>query len=110
MRINAASPPRITAALFILFGLLMLGAGGWLAALGGSWYYLLAGIGLAASGVLLWRGRRLGVRLYGALWLLTVMWAFWEVGMDVWGLLPRVLVPTTCCCLSFSAGWTTAGR
>lgn len=94
MRINAASPPRITAALFILFGLLMLGAGGWLAALGGSWYYALAGTGLAASGGLLWRGRRLGVRMYGALWLLTVIWAFWEVGLDVWGLLPRVLVPT----------------
>ena len=40
-----------------LLGLVLLALGLWLAALGGSSYYLLAGVALLATGWLLWRRR-----------------------------------------------------
>ena len=36
----------LTAVVVLVLGVLMTGGGGYLAVLGGSWYYLLAGIGL----------------------------------------------------------------
>lgn len=81
-------------ALLVVLGLLI-GAGGvWLITLGGSWYYLPAGIALLVSGVLLLRRNAAGVWLYALTWLATLVWAYWEVGMDGWGLMPRVLAPT----------------
>ena len=76
-----------------LIGLVLTGGGGWLIAVGGSWYYLLAGLGLIASGVLLVMGRLLGAWIYIGVFLLTLIWALWEVGLDGWGLLPRVVAP-----------------
>ncbi|MCR5876232.1 PQQ-binding-like beta-propeller repeat protein [Phenylobacterium sp. J426] len=61
--------------------------------LGGSAYYVLAGLGLLASGVLLMRRRLLGVWLYVAVYILTLAWAAWEVGLDGWGLVPWVVAP-----------------
>lgn len=55
---------RILGAAIVLIGA-MLGAGGiWLVALGGSWYYLIAGAGLTASGALLLFVSRSGIWLY----------------------------------------------
>ena len=48
---NAATSrrkPVITSLVFVLIGLLLVGGGSWLAGLGGSWYYLLAGLGFIA--------------------------------------------------------------
>lgn len=67
--------------------------GGWLLALGGSFYYLLAGLGLVASGVLLVRGEVKGAWLYAAVFVATVVWAFWEVGLNGWALVPRIIGP-----------------
>lgn len=73
---------------------LALGAGGvWLAVLGGSWYYVFAGVGLVISGVLLTRQSLAGVSAYLVTWFGTVMWAFWEVGMDWWAQVPRLVAP-----------------
>jgi quinoprotein glucose dehydrogenase len=81
-------------ALLVVLGLLI-GAGGvWLITLGGSWYYLPAGIALLVSGVLLLRRHVAGIWLYALTWLATLIWAYWEVGMDGWGLMPRTLAPT----------------
>ena len=80
----------------ILLGLvgIVLSVGGlWLALLGGSLYYLLAGVALIASGVLLFRSRLAGLWLYVALFAATVAWAFWEAGPDPWALLPRIFGP-----------------
>jgi quinoprotein glucose dehydrogenase len=77
--------------LFILFGLTMLIGGVWLSVLGGSWYYLSAGIALIFSGgLLMWR-RRLGATVYAAFFVVTLLWSLLEVGLDGWALVPRIL-------------------
>ncbi len=91
---RAARPPRLFAALLFLLGLALGGGGAWLAALGGSLYYVLAGLALVGSAALLWRGRRAGLWLYVLLLLGTWGWALWEVGLDGWQLMPRVLMLT----------------
>ncbi|MDB6453056.1 glucose dehydrogenase [Falsirhodobacter sp. 20TX0035] len=77
-----------------LFGLALLVGGVWLILLGGSWYYGLAGLGLLITAVLLAKQRRAALPLYVLIWLLTVIWAFWEVGLDVWAQVPRLVAPT----------------
>lgn len=84
----------VLAAVVIFLGGI-LGAGGlWLIVLGGSWYYLLAGTGLILSGGLILYGSPWGVWLYGVIYVLTWMWAVWEVGFQGWALVPRVVAPT----------------
>ena len=61
--------PVATAIVVILFGLFFTIEGGRLAALGGSWYYVLAGIGLLGTGALLLAGRREALCLYAVVWL-----------------------------------------
>ncbi|HYC73365.1 PQQ-binding-like beta-propeller repeat protein, partial [Brevundimonas sp.] len=84
---------RMLAVLLILVGAVLTIGGGWLISLGGSFYYLLAGLGLIASGVLLWRLNRLGAWIYIGVFLLTVLWALWEVGLNGWALVPRIVAP-----------------
>ncbi|HET9335104.1 MAG TPA: PQQ-binding-like beta-propeller repeat protein, partial [Sphingomicrobium sp.] len=76
-----------------LIGLVLAIGGAWLALLGGSLYYLLAGLGLVAAGYLLIRGRALGAYIYIGVFALTLIWALWEVGMNGWALVPRVIGP-----------------
>jgi len=89
--------------IFALIGLTLTIGGGWLIGLGGSWYYLLAGLGLLASGVLLVRRSRLGAFIYIGVFVLTVLWALWEVGIDGWGLVPRVIAPALLLALVLAA-------
>ena len=83
----------ILGALLALVGLALAIGGAWLAILGGSIYYLLAGIGLLVSAILLIQGRALGAYLYLAIFAVTLVWAIWEVGLDPWPLVPRVVGP-----------------
>lgn len=59
---------------------------------GGSLYYLVAGILIVAAAILLLRRRRTGAWLYGFALALTIAWSIWEVGFDLWALMPRLLV------------------
>lgn len=78
--------PIATAVLFLALAAALAAGGVWLIALGGSWYYLIAGIGFAATALLLLRARP-GARLTYALVMLgTLAWALWEVGLDWWPL------------------------
>lgn len=61
-----------------------------LASLGGSWYYLLAGIGLVLSGVLYARRNIKGAWLFAVVFIGTLVWALWEVGFAYWPLVPRL--------------------
>lgn len=77
----------------ILLGLVFVIGGGMLLAAGasgGSWYYLVAGLGLLPAGVLLGRGRRLGATLFWVVFALTVAWTAWESGLDYWRWVPRL--------------------
>lgn len=65
-----------------LIGVVLIIGGGMLIAAGGSWYYLLAGLGLVASGVLIFRQELLGAWIYVGVFVATVLWALWEVGLD----------------------------
>jgi len=68
--------------------------GAWLLKLGGSPYYLLAGLGCLVSAWLYLTGRPVrAMQAYLLVFLATCFWAFAEVGSDFWQLLPRVAGP-----------------
>ena len=91
---TGGTPPRIYAVLLFAVGAASAAAGVMLALLGGSPYYATAGLAVIASAIMLWRGRLLGAWLYAAMLLGTLVWAFWEVRLDAWQLLPRLLMWT----------------
>ncbi|WP_313085924.1 glucose dehydrogenase [Pseudomonas sp.] len=82
---------KVFAAIVALFGLALAAGGVWLITLGGSWYYLLAGAGMLISGWLMFVQRISGVWLYWLVFVGTIIWALWEVGLEPWALLPRLL-------------------
>jgi quinoprotein glucose dehydrogenase len=84
-----------TAIIIMMMAVAMTGAGIWLAALGGSTYYVFAGIALLVTAGLLIMRRAAALGVYAALLLGTMLWAVWEVGLDFWSLAPRgdVLAP-----------------
>jgi len=73
----------------LLLGIAFVMGGVRLAVLGGSLYYLIAGIAIALSGWLLLRRRAIGLILYALTLLGTVGWALWEIGFDWWALSAR---------------------
>jgi quinoprotein glucose dehydrogenase len=82
---------KVIGGLLALAGLALLGGGGWLVALQGSWYYVIAGLLLLAVGVMLVRRDPRALGLFAALLIGTAAWAYAEVGLDVWLLMPRLL-------------------
>ena len=74
----------------LVFGLLFAAGGGYLVTLGGSWYFLLAGLGLIVSSALLFRQRLLGAWLFAAAMILTVIWAVADAGLNFWPLVSRL--------------------
>ncbi len=94
-------PPRgfmrfylwVMAALLVLAGLVLAGGGAWLLSLGGSFYYVVAGLLLIAAGVFYFRHRMLGFWLYLVTFAFTLVWAFWEKGLNVWAQVPRLGAP-----------------
>lgn len=87
-----ARPPIIVIITSIILALvgLYLGIGGaWLLALGGSAYYLIAGVLILVTAILVWRRRSSAFWLYAAILLGTLIWALIEVGFDFWALAPR---------------------
>src|SRR3954451_22151570 len=85
----------ILAIIIGLIGLWLTGLGGYLAALGGSLYYVFAGVALLATSFLLWRRKSAALVVYAALLVVTIIWAIAEVHLDFWQLAPRgdLLVP-----------------
>lgn len=88
-----------------LAGLAMAAGGGWLLSLGGSAYYLIAGLVLIAAGIGLFRRRRAGLALYALFLVATAVWAVWEVGLEPWPLLPRLAGPLVVLVLVLAAAW-----
>lgn len=93
----ASGRNRFSLLLAVLLGLigLWLGLGGaWLLWLGGSAYYLPAGIGCVLAAWYYLRGRpNAGFWAYIAVFALTCLWAIAEVGTLFWPLVPRIVGP-----------------
>jgi len=93
MKVEAGWPAKVLGVVLALIGVVLVIGGIQLAMLGGSWYYLLAGLALAVSGGLIFTGRVLGAWIYIATFILTVLWAFTESGLNGWALVPRIVAP-----------------
>ncbi|UWU29495.1 glucose/quinate/shikimate family membrane-bound PQQ-dependent dehydrogenase [Rhizobium sp. WSM1274] len=79
----------ITSIFFIIIGLALGGGGLWLVTLGGSVFYLFAGLMfLITAGLLLMR-KAVALWVYAVLVVAALAWAIWEVGFDWWQLGPR---------------------
>jgi quinoprotein glucose dehydrogenase len=93
-----------------IMGLVLAIGGGWLIALGGSFYYLLAGIGLIVSGVMIFQKQMEGALLYLLVFLATLVWAGWEVGTNGWALVPRLVGPAILLILTLTVSPTLRRR
>ena len=79
----------VTVIVLALFGIALAGGGLWLTVIGGSFFYLLAGVLLLLTALTLYRRKAAALWIYGALILVSLAWAIWEVGFDWWQLGPR---------------------
>jgi quinoprotein glucose dehydrogenase len=84
---------RILGVIFFVIGAVLAVGGFKLAALGGSLYYVIVGLFLMAAGLLAIGGRVTGLYLYTLAFLFTLVWSLWEVGLDGWALVPRLVGP-----------------
>ncbi len=84
----------LVATIILIFGLPIAAGGVWLIALGGSWYYLPAGIGLLATAILLYRRSSAAVWVYLVTFIGTLIWALWEAGFNGWAQVPRLVAPS----------------
>lgn len=80
---------RIFGSVLALLGVVLAAGGTWLAVLGGSWYYLLAGLGLLIGGAQVFRRRISGAWWFAAVFFGTLLWSAWESGLDYWRWIPR---------------------
>lgn len=90
----------------LIIGIVLGIGGGWLIALGGSFYYLAAGIGLFIAGILLILRRMEGAILYMLVFLATLIWAWLEVGTNGWALVPRLVGPAVLLVLALAVSPT----
>jgi quinoprotein glucose dehydrogenase/quinate dehydrogenase (quinone) len=98
--VNGAGPPRsgvvlpaIGTILFLLTGIPLVWGGIVLVGLGGSPYYVIAGVLLVIVAVLSWLRHAAALWLYAALLLATILWSLAEAGLDCWALVPRLVGP-----------------
>ncbi len=88
---TATKAPRIFPIILILIALPMILGGLQLVFLGGSFYYLLAGLLLVACAIRLWKTDPAASLIYAGLMITTVVWALLESGTNHWALAPRIL-------------------
>lgn len=77
----------------LLAGIYMLIGGAWLAWLGGSWYFVLAGLLLSISGRSLLKRKLSGAVLFAIVLIVTLVWALIDVGLNFWPLFSRLFAP-----------------
>ena len=76
-----------------LIGIVLTVGGAWLVALGGSPYYVIAGVAMLASAWFLFRGRLLGGWIYLGLFILSAIWGFAEARGNAWAMVPWLIAP-----------------
>ncbi|WP_010629895.1 membrane-bound PQQ-dependent dehydrogenase, glucose/quinate/shikimate family [Halomonas sp. KM-1] len=74
----------VFAIVLLLLGLAMSLGGAYLIYLGGTFYFLLAGIGTLVAAVMLKLGLPAGVWVYAATVAGTFLWSLWEIAMKGW--------------------------
>ncbi|MEM6161850.1 glucose/quinate/shikimate family membrane-bound PQQ-dependent dehydrogenase [Erwinia sp. P6884] len=72
-------------------GLYFVIGGGKLVSLGGSWYFVIAGIVTVLSAIQLFRRKSSAVLLFAAVFVGSAIWALAEVGLDFWPLVSRLM-------------------
>ncbi len=75
-----------------LLGVGLAGGGVTLIFLGGSWFYLVAGLAMVAVGYFVFRRQAPALWVALGLFVFSLIWALWEVGTDFWQLVPRIVV------------------
>lgn len=95
-------PPRIFGSLLAVLGAALAVGGVTLIQKGDSPYFLVAGLGILAAGVLIAMGKMLGAWAFLCTFALMVVWSLVEVGANVGLLLPRILLPGLFCAYIFS--------
>lgn len=87
-------PPALAfpAVIFIIIGIALAGGGVPLVILGGSWYYVITGVTIALTGVLLYIRRRSALWLFALVLFGSTIWAIAEARFDFLQLLPRLWV------------------
>ncbi|WP_437615542.1 glucose/quinate/shikimate family membrane-bound PQQ-dependent dehydrogenase [Erwinia sp. V71] len=105
---NSARPCKGLSILAVLFGLVLLATGlffviggGKLASLGGSWYFVIAGIVTVLAAVQFFRRKSSAVVLFILVFAGTLIWSLMDAGLDFWPLISRLMVPTGFMLLSF---------
>ncbi|HWJ71716.1 MAG TPA: hypothetical protein VNX29_00965 [Kaistia sp.] len=83
----------VFAVLWGLVGLPLIWGGAKLLFLGGSPYYVAVGVAFVVTAFLYGTGGRSGLWLLLLTFAATLVWALFEVGMDFWQLVPRLVVP-----------------
>ncbi|UTD53798.1 glucose/quinate/shikimate family membrane-bound PQQ-dependent dehydrogenase [Halomonas sp. MS1] len=91
-RAHGKWPALLLGLLLAVAGVALTIGGAKLLSLGGSAYYLIAGVSIFVVGVLLAMRKGIALWLYAAVLFATLLWALWEVGLDWWQLVPRVAI------------------
>jgi quinoprotein glucose dehydrogenase len=91
--IRAGWAATLLALVMALIGLVLTIGGAWLLILGGSIYYVIAGIALLASAWFLFKGRLLGGWIYIGLFVLSAVWGFAESRGNAWAMVPWLVAP-----------------
>lgn len=81
---------RLFAVIAGLVGIALCWLGVELLLVGGSLYYVMAGLLLLAIAVTTWRRQARALTLFALLWGGTLLWGLWESGLDGWALAGRL--------------------
>ena len=92
--VNQLKPPFLLVLVLALVGFALVYGGMELLLLGGSLYYLCSGLAILLVAWMSWNRNPAAVVSYLVLLISTVIWSIYEVGYDVWALIPRIVAPT----------------
>jgi quinoprotein glucose dehydrogenase len=92
---NRYADPRrwVLASAMSLIGAVLTAGGIYLTSIGGSLYYVIAGLVVVGCAYFIARGDARGRWLYAIFLVGTLAWALWERGLNVWALQARLFVP-----------------
>ena len=89
---NASRPPRITAIVIGIFAAALFWQGATLLGMGGTPYYLVAGLAMLVAAWDLFCGRPRGFVIFSGVLLLTLAWAVYESGSGFWTVGSRIWI------------------